>query len=101
MSPNSTGDAGGLSAAQEDLLLMYHLNHAVHEPWHTLFSLAYLVVIAAGFLTNGLVIAAIFRKRDVSSPRNIFILNLAVADLREYRLHPNSEATIREPKVAI
>ncbi|KAH1009446.1 neuropeptide F receptor isoform X1 [Dendroctonus ponderosae] len=59
----------------------YLLNKAIDEPAYTILIMMYSFLIILGTLGNLLVIVAVFRKPAMRSPRNLFIVNLAVADL--------------------
>lgn len=66
---------------QKDLLNMYRLNRSIHDPWYSVFVITYVIVIAIAFVSNSLAIWSVFRRKEIWTPRNIFILKLAVADL--------------------
>ena len=60
---------------------MYWANRSLSEPWFTASAVAYSLLILVTFLGNSLVIWAVARRKELWSPRNIFILNLAVSDI--------------------
>ena len=64
-----------------DLLKLYDLNHALHEPWHTLSSLAYSILIVATFCGNLIVMVTILVRKELWTARNFLILNLALSDI--------------------
>eukprot|EP00094_Tigriopus_californicus_P006678 TCALIF_06430-PA protein Name:"Similar to NPFR Neuropeptide F receptor (Drosophila melanogaster)" AED:0.14 eAED:0.17 QI:0/0.4/0.33/0.83/1/1/6/0/394 len=70
-----------LNAEQWDLLELYRLNRSIHQPWFSIYSWAYISVITLTFVSNTLFFCSMIRRRDSWTPRNVFILNLAVADL--------------------
>ena len=49
--------------------------------FYILVILIYILIFLAGILGNSLVIWAVARRKELWSPRNIFILNLAVSDI--------------------
>lgn len=59
----------------------YLMNKAIDEPAYTILIIMYCLLILMGALGNTLVIIAVFRKPTMRTPRNMFIVNLAVADL--------------------
>ena len=72
---------GGGGYPDYDLVLMYWANRSLSEPWFTASAVAYSLLILVTFLGNSLVIWAVARRKELWSPRNIFILNLAVSDI--------------------
>ncbi len=68
-----------------ELVLMYEQNRSLSEPWFTVSAIAYSLLILITFLGNSLVIWAVARRKELWNPRNIFILNLAISDIRELR----------------
>ncbi|KAL3268012.1 hypothetical protein HHI36_007145, partial [Cryptolaemus montrouzieri] len=63
------------------LLEKYVQNRAIDEPAYTILIVMYSVLIIMGALGNTLVIISVVRKPAMRTPRNMFILNLAVSDL--------------------
>ncbi|KYB25447.1 neuropeptide F receptor isoform X1 [Tribolium castaneum] len=59
----------------------YLRNRAIDEPACTALIAMYSVLIVLGALGNTLVIVSVIRKPAMRTPRNMFILNLAVSDL--------------------
>lgn len=49
--------------------------------WTSLLSLAYTIIFILGFVGNTIVIIVIYSKREMRTVTNLFIFNLAVADL--------------------
>ena len=78
---NNNNNNGGMVDAHRDLFLLYEQNHSIHQPWFTLFSLAYGILILLTFAGNSLVVFAVVRKKEMWSARNILILNLALSGL--------------------
>ncbi|XP_059082512.1 neuropeptide F receptor-like [Tigriopus californicus] len=68
-------------ANTDDLLYMYDLNRALHQPWYAISALSYAILILLTFLGNALVIWTVVRRKYMWTARNIFILNLAVSDI--------------------
>ncbi|CAH1111131.1 unnamed protein product [Psylliodes chrysocephalus] len=66
-----------------DLKLMerYLKNKGIDEPAYTALIVFYCFLIIMGALGNTLVIVSVVRKPAMRTPRNMFIFNLAVADL--------------------
>ncbi|CAH0555734.1 unnamed protein product [Brassicogethes aeneus] len=63
------------------LMDRYLMNKAIDEPAYTTLIAMYGVLIVLGALGNTLVIISVVRKPAMRTPRNMFIVNLAVADL--------------------
>ncbi|XP_050304823.1 neuropeptide F receptor [Anthonomus grandis grandis] len=59
----------------------YVMNKAIDEPFYSILIGMYCLLIVMGAVGNTLVIIAVFRKPTMRTPRNMFIVNLAVADL--------------------
>ncbi|XP_060529392.1 neuropeptide F receptor [Cylas formicarius] len=59
----------------------YLTNQAIDEPAYTTLIVMYCFLIVMGALGNTLVIISVVRKPAMRTPRNMFIVNLAVADL--------------------
>nr|CAI5851811.1 unnamed protein product [Callosobruchus analis] len=59
----------------------YLTNKDIDEPAYTTLIVLYCFLIIVGALGNTLVIVAVIRKPAMRTPRNMFIVNLAVADL--------------------
>ena len=74
-------DLPPLNEKTTSLIYQYSLNRAIHEPWYSLFAAAYGVLIFLTFVGNTFVIWAVVRRKEMWTARNIFILNLAVADI--------------------
>ena len=70
-----------LSPAIMDLYMLYDLNHSLHEPWFSLFSWLYGMLIVVTLVGNSLVVFVVGRNRDMWNARNMLILNLAVSDI--------------------
>lgn len=75
-----------LNAEQWDLLELYRLNRSIHQPWYSIYLWAYISVITLTFVSNSLFFCSMIRRRDSWTPRNVFILNLAIADLCKFFL---------------
>uniref|UniRef100_A0A6P7FAM2 Neuropeptide F receptor n=1 Tax=Diabrotica virgifera virgifera TaxID=50390 RepID=A0A6P7FAM2_DIAVI len=63
------------------LMERYLQNKAIDEPAYTVLIVMYCFLMIMGALGNTLVIVAVVRKPAMRTPRNMFIVNLAVADL--------------------
>ncbi|XP_044754601.1 neuropeptide F receptor [Coccinella septempunctata] len=63
------------------LLEKYVRNRAIDEPAYTTLIVMYGILIVVGALGNTLVIISVVRKAAMRTPRNMFILNLAISDL--------------------
>ncbi|KAK9731276.1 7 transmembrane receptor (rhodopsin family) [Popillia japonica] len=63
-----------------DLIASYMHNRAVNEPAYSLLIFMYSLLILTGASGNSLVIISVVRKPAMRTPRNMFILNLAVSD---------------------
>ncbi|KAK5644811.1 hypothetical protein RI129_006111 [Pyrocoelia pectoralis] len=64
-----------------ELVDRYIYNRAVDEPAYTILIIMYSILISVGALGNALVILSVVRKPAMRTPRNLFIVNLAVSDL--------------------
>ncbi|CAH0554945.1 unnamed protein product [Brassicogethes aeneus] len=64
----------------QGLINSYTSNKAIEEPAYTYLIFFYGILILFGALGNTLVIIAVIRKPTMRTPRNMFILNLAIAD---------------------
>ncbi|XP_049823428.1 neuropeptide F receptor-like [Aethina tumida] len=64
----------------QGLINSYTSNKAIEEPAYTYLIIFYGILITFGALGNTLVIIAVVRKPAMRTPRNLFILNLAIAD---------------------
>ncbi|XP_030754183.1 neuropeptide F receptor [Sitophilus oryzae] len=69
------------STVDPKLYERYLTNKAIDEPAYTVLAVMYGVLIVLGALGNTLVIISVVRKALMRTPRNMFIFNLAVADL--------------------
>ncbi|XP_030745452.1 LOW QUALITY PROTEIN: neuropeptide F receptor-like, partial [Sitophilus oryzae] len=69
------------STVDPKLYERYLTNKAIDEPAYTVLAVMYGVLIVLGALGNTLVIISVVRKASMRTPRNMFIFNLAVADL--------------------
>ncbi|XP_074031303.1 neuropeptide F receptor [Leptinotarsa decemlineata] len=63
------------------LMERYLTNKKIDEPAYTTLIILYCFLIVLGALGNTLVIFSVVRKPAMRTPRNMFIVNLAVADL--------------------
>ncbi|XP_018564523.1 neuropeptide F receptor [Anoplophora glabripennis] len=63
------------------LMERYLTNKGIDEPAYTTLIIMYCFLIILGALGNTLVIISVVRKPAMRTPRNMFIVNLAVADL--------------------
>jgi len=66
---------------QADLVRRYATNRSVDGSIFYVLIFAYTVLIVFGTLGNCLAITAVIRKSSMRTPRNMFIINLAVSDL--------------------
>ncbi|XP_022918568.1 neuropeptide F receptor [Onthophagus taurus] len=64
-----------------DLVSKYMNNRAVGEPAFAVLIILYSILILIGALGNMLVIVSVIRKPSMRTPRNMFIVNLAISDL--------------------
>jgi len=64
-----------------DLLRRYQTNSYFTKPLMYLFIFAYGLFFSFGTLGNCLAVCAVIRKPTMRTPRNMFIINLAVSDL--------------------
>eukprot|EP00095_Tigriopus_kingsejongensis_P001951 maker-scaffold567_size135338-snap-gene-0.22 protein:Tk01951 transcript:maker-scaffold567_size135338-snap-gene-0.22-mRNA-1 annotation:"GK13031" len=71
----------GMDSAQEALLEMYRLNRAIGQPWFSIFALAYTFLIGTALGANTLVFLSVIQRKEAWAARNIFIMNLTLADL--------------------
>lgn len=62
-------------------LELYKTNRAIGSDALLALLIGYILLIALGAIGNGLVCIAVFRKPSMRTPRNLFILNLAISDL--------------------
>ncbi|XP_019877913.1 neuropeptide F receptor [Aethina tumida] len=69
------------NAVDPKLMDRYLMNRAIDEPAYSTLIVMYSVLIVLGALGNTLVIISVVRKPVMRTPRNMFIVNLAVADL--------------------
>ncbi|KAK7508754.1 hypothetical protein BaRGS_00000320 [Batillaria attramentaria] len=85
-----TGDGDGMEGLGNEaednswmlLMLQQHMQpQAFDDLTQTLLILAYLLFIVFGVLGNGLVCFVVARNPHMRTPRNIFIINLAISDL--------------------
>jgi hypothetical protein len=107
----STADGGGESLFYENTDLPYHgtngsgnfsteynntlqLRHSLF--WTVVIIFAYVVVFAVGIVGNAMVISVLTMKRQMRTVTNMFILNLAIADMSVviFCLIPNLLANI-------
>ncbi|XP_074604601.1 neuropeptide F receptor-like [Brevipalpus obovatus] len=66
---------------QDRILEYYKKNRAIDSETLVVLLVSYLLMIAIGAIGNGLVSFAVLRKPSMRTPRNLFILNLAISDL--------------------
>lgn len=62
-------------------LQLYKTNRAISSDVLLTLLIGYILLIALGAIGNGLVCMAVYRKPNMRTPRNLFILNLAISDL--------------------
>ncbi|XP_053211656.1 neuropeptide F receptor-like isoform X2 [Panonychus citri] len=62
-------------------LQAYVSNRAIDDTAFTYLTLAYIILIILGAAGNGLVCMVVIRKPSMRTPRNVFIINLAISDL--------------------
>ena len=72
------GGVGG-NGDEEDEVVTTYIRHGWE--WTLLFIVAYTVVFIVGIVGNSCVVLVILRTRSMRTVTNLFILNLAVADL--------------------
>ncbi|KAG5876400.1 hypothetical protein JTB14_024283 [Gonioctena quinquepunctata] len=71
----------GTNDVDPKLMERYLTNKGIDEPAYTTLIILYCSLILLGALGNTLVIISVVRKPAMRTPRNMFIVNLAVADL--------------------
>ncbi|RUS90908.1 hypothetical protein EGW08_001305 [Elysia chlorotica] len=79
----SSGSGGGLPLSDDILrqIIDASMNTRHFDPvTETVLVLCYAVLITFGAMGNGLVIFVVLRKPTMRTPRNIFIINLAISD---------------------
>ncbi|XP_065155464.1 neuropeptide F receptor isoform X2 [Atheta coriaria] len=64
-----------------DLLERYLRNRGVDQPAYGILIALYTVIIVVGAMGNALVILSVVRKPAMRTPRNMFIVNLAISDM--------------------
>ena len=74
----ATNGADGIADEEEEVVATY-LRHGWE--WTLLFIVAYTAVFIVGIVGNSCVVLVILRTRSMRTVTNLFILNLAVADL--------------------
>lgn len=74
-------DHAGGPSAQEKLMERYKNNRYFDWTILYMFIFAYGVLIVFGTIGNCLAVSAVIRKPSMRTPRNMFIVNLAVSDL--------------------
>ncbi|XP_015789549.1 neuropeptide F receptor-like isoform X2 [Tetranychus urticae] len=62
-------------------LQTYVANRAIDDTSFTYLMIAYIILIILGATGNGLVCMVVIRKPSMRTPRNVFIINLAISDL--------------------
>ncbi|CAH1111132.1 unnamed protein product [Psylliodes chrysocephalus] len=78
---NSSYDFYNYSDGDPKLMERYIKNKGIDEPAYSTLIALYCSLILMGALGNTLVIVSVIRKPAMRTPRNMFIVNLAVADL--------------------
>ena len=59
----------------------FRVNRTMDDTALVILMVSYIILIATGSIGNGLVFIAVIRKSMMRTPRNLFILNLAISDL--------------------
>ena len=72
-------DGGGVEGYGDGEVMSTYIRHGWE--WTVVFIVAYAVVFIIGILGNSCVVLVILRTRSMRTVTNLFILNLAVADL--------------------